>query len=192
LFLEPFSLNYVLEQFTSWGILHNKEKLAASLYDLCQRLVDWLTSYSWMTLGWRTFLSILISRVTRSTSDLSLILSFSKIFMATCSLVIVWVPILTFPKVPCPSDLPKNHKLQNLTNNVVADCAILFTCSLLCYSQVLRFVEAIGVCHSCWKIKKKRVTVNFDCLFLSRVFCDKRFLNVVWASASGLGVIALI
>ena len=155
LFLEPFSLHYVLEQFTSWGVFHNKEKLTASLNDLCQRLVRWLTSYSWITFGWRTFLSMLISRVTRSTSDLSLILSFSKIFMATCSLVIVWVPILTLPKVPCPSDLPKIISCINLTNNVVANCAVLFACSLLCYAQILCFIKTICVCDSCWKIKKR-------------------------------------
>ena len=63
-----------------------------------------------MTLGWRTRFKIEISLVTRSTSALSLILSFSRIFIATCSPVIVCVPMRTLPKVPCPSDLPKNQK----------------------------------------------------------------------------------
>ena len=63
-----------------------------------------------MTLGCLTFLRMLISLVTRSTSLLSFILSFSRIFIATCSPVIVCVPMRTLPKVPCPSDLPKNQK----------------------------------------------------------------------------------
>jgi hypothetical protein len=53
-----------------------------------------------MTFGCLTFLRMLISRVTLSTSLLSLILSFSKILIATDSLVIVCVPMRTLPKVP--------------------------------------------------------------------------------------------
>lgn len=77
-----------------------------------------------MTLGCLTFFRMFISRVTRSTSALSLILSFSSILIATCSFVIVCVPILTLPNVPCPNDLPKqSHQQKRLTNNVVADGA---------------------------------------------------------------------
>jgi hypothetical protein len=64
-----------------------------------------------MTLGCLTILRIWISRVTLSTSDWSLILSFSKILMATFSPVIKWVPRRTLPNVPWPRDRPKkkNH-----------------------------------------------------------------------------------
>ena len=86
---------------------------------------------------------MLISRVTRSTSPLSLILSFSKILIATFSPVIVWVPILTFPNVPEPNERPKkiiDKKIDFLKDNynwltdyVVADCTILsFLSGLLC------------------------------------------------------------
>ena len=65
-----------------------------------------ITSYSWTTCGCLVFLRMLISLVTRSMSDRSFIFSFSRILMATGSLVIVWVPNRTLPKVPYPSDLP--------------------------------------------------------------------------------------
>ena len=54
--------------------------------------------------------------MTRSTSALSLILSFSRIFIATDSYVKVCVPILTLPKVPWPKDLP-NYLQNKLINN---------------------------------------------------------------------------
>ncbi len=65
---------------------------------------------------------MLISRVTRSTSDLLSMRSFSKILMATFSPVIVWVPTLTFPNVPYPSDRPNPLKIEWLTNNVMPNC----------------------------------------------------------------------
>lgn len=73
-------------------------------------MVIWLlTSYSWMTLGCLTILRIWISLVTLSTSDWSLILSFSRILIATFSPVIKCVPNLTLPNVPCPRDRPINN-----------------------------------------------------------------------------------
>ena len=63
-----------------------------------------------MTFGCLTILRIWISLVTLSTSDWSLILSFSRILMATFSPVIKWVPNLTLPNVPWPSDRPIFNK----------------------------------------------------------------------------------
>lgn len=91
-----------------------------------------------MTFGCLTFLRILISLVTLSTSLLSLILSFSRIFIATFSPVIVWVPILTLPKVPDPRDLPETRntlwrfKEEWLTNYIVANGATLDIISRYC------------------------------------------------------------
>jgi len=62
-----------------------------------------------MTLGCLTILRIWISRVTLSTSDWSLILSFYSILIATFSPVIRCVPSLTLPKVPWPKDFPIKH-----------------------------------------------------------------------------------
>jgi len=82
-----------------------------------------------MTFGCRTFFRMFISLVTLSMSDLSLILSFSSILIATCSCVIVCVPILTLPKVPCPRDLPVEKLIyfEALTNNVVSNSSTLIS-----------------------------------------------------------------
>ena len=94
---------------------------------------------------------MLISRVTRSTSPLSLILSFSKILIATFSPVIVCVPIRTLPNVPDPSDRPEHQIIVRLsksckvsfrrwtfidfklTDNVVSNCSILRLFCKLCW-----------------------------------------------------------
>ena len=85
-----------------------------------------------MTLGWRTILRMWISLVTLSTSDWSLILSFSKILIATFSPVSTCVPSLTFPKVPCPSDLPLSNRrrlinflVKLLTYDIMPDLTII-------------------------------------------------------------------
>lgn len=65
-----------------------------------------LTSYNYITFGCLTILRMWISRVTLSTSDWSLILSFSSILIATFSPVIKWVPKRTLPKVPWPRERP--------------------------------------------------------------------------------------
>mmetsp|Transcript_27182 Transcript_27182/g.33812 ORF Transcript_27182/g.33812 Transcript_27182/m.33812 type:complete len:303 (+) Transcript_27182:888-1796(+) len=65
-----------------------------------------LTSYNWTTLGCLTRFKIVISRLIRSKSAASLIFSFSRIFIATFSLVGSCVPCLTLPNVPLPFVLP--------------------------------------------------------------------------------------
>ena len=105
-----------------------------------------LTSYSWITLGWRTFFRILISLVILSTSFLSLIFSFSSILTATLnsnyisskfhtfSPVRMCVACLTYPKVPFPNALPKAHSLWLqgiLTYDVMSDCGIWLACTCL-------------------------------------------------------------
>ena len=91
---------------------------------------------------------MLISLVTRSTSALSFILSFSSILIATYSFVIVWVPIRTFPNVPCPSDLPNIYQQTNikLTNYVMADRSA-FVC-WNCSTRLSCFGESFMVCNS--------------------------------------------
>jgi len=49
---------------------------------------------------------IWISLDTLSTSETSIILSFSRILMATFSPVNIWVATFTFPNVPSPKFLP--------------------------------------------------------------------------------------
>jgi hypothetical protein len=58
-------------------------------------------------------LRMLISLQTRSTSDESIILSFSKILTATFSSVSRWVPTRTLPKVPFPRSLPNHNAVDN-------------------------------------------------------------------------------
>ena len=69
-----------------------------------------------MTFGCLTFFRILISREILSMSFLSLILAFSSIFIATFSLVRMCCAIFTFPKVPLPSDLPKQGLSEKCNN----------------------------------------------------------------------------
>lgn len=104
-----------------------------------------------------------ISLVTRSMSDLSFILSFSKILIATCSWVIVWVPILTFPNVPCPSDLPEERlTIQKfLTHNIVSDRTTLVSLHHIWWS----FCEAIMVRDSCYR------TVRWNFFLTVRIHC---------------------
>ena len=87
---------------------------------------------------------MLISLVTLSISDLSFILSFSKILIATCSCVIVCVPILTFPNVPCPRDLPKQ----------------VYTIILITYQQhnvlLSGFYQAASNLSRFWQIRHDR------------------------------------
>jgi len=120
--LELLALNDVIEELASAGVLHNKEQLPRSFdylirlnKEVSYRIVGQLTSYSWITFGCLTFLRMLISRVTLSTSPLSLMRSFSRILMATFSPEIVCVPILTFPKVPEPSDLPRREETKGVS-----------------------------------------------------------------------------
>ena len=57
-------------------------------------------------LGWRTSFKMWISRITRVMSAWSLIFSFSRILIATFSMVNWCIPSLTLPKVPDPIVLP--------------------------------------------------------------------------------------
>ena len=77
-----------------------------------------LTSYNWITFGWRTFFRIFISREILSMSFRSLILAFSRILMATLSFVRMCSAIFTFPNVPFPSDLPKTINMHTLLDKV--------------------------------------------------------------------------
>lgn len=65
-----------------------------------------MISYNYTTWGCWTIFRIWISLETRSTSATSTILLFSRILTATRALVRMWVPILTFPKVPSPIVFP--------------------------------------------------------------------------------------
>lgn len=117
-----------------------------------------LTSYSWMTFGCLTIFKMWISRVTLSTSLWSLILSFSKIFIATFSPVIRWVPSLTLPKVPCPSDRPiMLAKIAGiLTYNIMANRPVgIWICilwgalgSFSCWKFSVSFLITCDVCIS--------------------------------------------
>lgn len=113
IFLKSFSFDNVIEQFSSWSVFHDQEQLSWCFdnlwwFKIIKYAYLWvLTSYSWITLGCLTIFKMCISLVTLSTSLWSLILSFSKIFIATFSYVIKWVPSLTFPNVPYPSDRPE-------------------------------------------------------------------------------------
>jgi hypothetical protein len=49
----------------------------------------------------------------------------------------------------------KTISCVNLTDYVVADCAVLVACSLLGNAQVLCFVEAVMVRHPSCKVKTK-------------------------------------
>lgn len=64
-----------------------------------------IISYNWMILGCRMSLSMWISRATLSTSATSMILSFSRILIATFSPLGMCMPSLTLPKVPLPKVL---------------------------------------------------------------------------------------
>lgn len=61
-----------------------------------------MTSYNCIMLGCLTFLKIVISLLTLSTSPYSSIIFLSKILIATGSFVALCNPYLTFPKVPSP------------------------------------------------------------------------------------------
>ena len=105
---------------------------------------------------------MLISRVTRSTSPLSLILSFSRILIATFSPVIVCVPILTLPNVPDPSERPElsdkkldywKDNLDWLTDNIVTYCPILgFFSSLLRTLSWLRNLLLLAIFFIGWEV----------------------------------------
>ena len=86
-----------------------------------------MISYNYITFGCLTIFKMWISLDTLSTSAFSTILSFSKIFIATFSLVTVWIPSLTLPKVPYPMDLP-NYMNINLifTNMIVTKSSVIF------------------------------------------------------------------
>lgn len=115
-----------------------------------------------MTFGCRTFLRMLISRVTRSTSPLSFIRSFSRILIATFSPVIVWVPILTLPNVPDPSERPesRNKKLDYwkdnldwLTDNIMTYCTIFgFFSGLLRTLSWLRNLLLLAIFFIGWEV----------------------------------------
>ena len=61
-----------------------------------------MISYIWAMEEGLVILRIWSYRETLSTSVTSLIFSFSRILMATGSLVVLWIASLTFPKVPFP------------------------------------------------------------------------------------------
>ena len=105
---------------------------------------------------------MLISLVTRSTSPLSFIRSFSRILIATFSPVIVCVPILTLPNVPDPSERPvqRNKKLDfwkdnldRLTDNIMTNCPIFgFFSSLLRTLSWLRNLLLLAIFLVCWEV----------------------------------------
>ena len=105
---------------------------------------------------------MLISRVTRSTSPLSLIRSFSRILIATFSPVIVCVPILTLPNVPDPSERPESRdkkldywkdNLDWLTDNIMTYCPILgFFSSLLRTLSWLGNLLLLAIFFTGWEV----------------------------------------
>ena len=150
LLLESLSLYDVFEELASWSVFHDQEQLSRRLDNLTRMSteIQTLTSYSWITFGCLTFFKILISRVTRSTSDLSLILSFSRILIATYSFVIVWVPMRTFPNVPWPSDRPSfriKKQSGSLTDDIMTNCSVLSVGGLMGGGYFACFPEAISV-----------------------------------------------
>ena len=73
--IQPFSLNDIVEKFSSLSILHDQVNICFGLNDLCE--VE-NTSYSWITLGCLSIFRMHIYRVTRSMSACSTIFSFLK------------------------------------------------------------------------------------------------------------------
>lgn len=107
LLVESLMLHNVVKEFTVITILHNQVQLSFSFDDLWLIIrFSGLTSYSWITLGWRIFFKIFISLEMRSMSFLSLIRAFSRILIATLSPVKICSAILTLPKVPLPRFFP--------------------------------------------------------------------------------------
>ena len=71
-----------------------------------------IISYKCIRCGCLIILRIWISLATLSMSATSEIFSFSRIFIATFSPVIMCVPSLTFPKVPLPILFPISFRLN--------------------------------------------------------------------------------
>ena len=86
-----------VKKLATVSVLHNHKQLLLCLDNLVGHKntmtklrtfeMSQLTSYSWITFGWRTFFKILISLVILSTSFWSLIFSFSRILTATCDTI---------------------------------------------------------------------------------------------------------
>jgi hypothetical protein len=92
-----------IEEFASFGILHNEMNVRFALYYLHYLVV---TSYNCMIFGCLSIFKMHIYRVTRSISACSIIFSFCRVLTATFCSVRMCVPSLTLPKVPYPMHFP--------------------------------------------------------------------------------------